>query len=59
MWCKKCNGRVIVDRMFDKESGLEIMCVMCGKRWMLDAKNAFARYLLNIEKDYRVATATP
>ncbi len=58
MYCKKCKGRVIVDRMFDKEAALELMCLMCGKRWMLDSKNAFARYLLKIEKEYLVGTAT-
>lgn len=53
--CKKCNGgRIVVDRMFDKDTQIEVNCLMCGKRWFLDAKtNVFAKYLLGVENKYR------
>ena len=51
MFCRKCGGRVFIDRMFagskkkskgDKKSTLEestnmeLFCIMCGKRWFLN-----------------------
>lgn len=61
MNCGKCGGRVFVDRMFqgskkskqeNKESNhIEIFCVMCGKRWVLDkTKNRLAAWLDKNEK---------
>ena len=54
MKCNKCNnGRVFVDRLFsDSDSDhVELFCVMCGKRWMLDKANSqIAAWLLKIEK---------
>lgn len=36
MFCKKCNGRVFVDRVFSQKLHVELFCLMCGKRWMIN-----------------------
>jgi len=36
MKCKKCNGRVFVDRVFSQKLHIELFCIMCGKRWMVN-----------------------
>ncbi len=36
MKCKKCNGRVFVDRVFSQKLHVELFCIMCGKRWMIN-----------------------
>ena len=30
--CKKCGGRVIIDRQYSSVSHLETYCIQCGKR---------------------------
>lgn len=59
MFCKKCGGRVFLDRMFvgkkkkgdhkseaESSPGIELYCVLCGKRWMLHKeKNRLAEWL--------------
>lgn len=35
MTCKKCNGRVFIDRVFAQNIRIELFCIMCGKRWMI------------------------
>lgn len=60
MNCGKCGGRVFVDRMFQgskkksqnqEGNHLELFCIMCGKRWMLDkTKNKLAAWLATQEK---------
>lgn len=46
MTCKKCSGRVFIDRVFSQKLHIELFCVMCGKRWMLNREsNVFGRWL--------------
>jgi hypothetical protein len=40
MWCQKCNGRVFVDRVFSQKLHVELFCVMCGKRWMINKETS-------------------
>jgi hypothetical protein len=35
MFCKNCQGRVFVDRVFSQKMRVELFCFMCGKRWMI------------------------
>lgn len=56
MQCKKCNGKVFVDRLFSEKKHLELVCVCCGKRWMLDKeKSVFAAWLLKQEEAHAQA----
>jgi len=49
MTCRKCGGRVYLDRAFCSETNIELACLICGKRWMLDpVKNIFGRYIRKI-----------
>jgi hypothetical protein len=31
MTCKKCGGRVFVDRVFSQKLHVELFCIMCEK----------------------------
>jgi len=64
MFCKKCGGRVMLDRTFatskkkkgdrreDEESAhVELFCMMCGKRWTLNKETSvFAKWLAKNER---------
>jgi hypothetical protein len=46
MWCKKCNGRVFVDRVFSQKLHVELFCMLCGKRWMINKETSrFGKWL--------------
>jgi hypothetical protein len=46
MSCKKCGGRVFVDRVFSQKLHVELFCIMCGKRWMINKdRSALGRWL--------------
>jgi hypothetical protein len=34
--CNKCGGRVFIDRVFSQKMHMELFCIMCGKRWMMN-----------------------
>jgi hypothetical protein len=53
MKCKRCNGRVFIDRVFSQKLHMELFCVMCGKRWMINKEtNALAKWLDQKESLY-------
>ena len=70
MNCKKCGGRVFIDRMFtgkkkknesqqdSEQNHIELACVMCGKRWTVKKENALAQWLIQLEKQRNGAFAT-
>lgn len=48
-----CGGRVFVDRAFSSDSLIEIACLKCGVRHILDPdKNPLARWLVKQEKKF-------
>lgn len=50
---KKCGGRVFVDRVYSEKNHLELSCLECGARWMLDKiENKLAAFLIQEEKRY-------
>lgn len=58
MNCKKCSGRVFVDRAFSEKKHIELFCISCGCRWMLDKeKNRFGAWLMKLEQGLRDAVA--
>ncbi len=58
MTCQKCHGRVFVDRIFSEKSHIELFCILCGKRWMLDKeKSRFAAVLLKQETEHAHAVS--
>ena len=51
MTCSKCKGRVFVDRVFSQKLHMELFCVMCGKRWMINKEtSALAKWIEKREK---------
>lgn len=52
MKCGKCQGRVFVDRVFSQKLHMELFCIMCGKRWMINKDTSpLGRWLEQVEKD--------
>lgn len=50
MSCNKCQGRVFVDRVFSQKLHVELFCIMCGKRWMVNKDtSALGRWLEKLE----------
>ena len=50
MKCKRCNGRVFVDRVYSQNLRVELFCIMCGKRWMIKKDtNRFALWVAKQE----------
>lgn len=44
------RGRVFVDRIFSERKHVELFCLRCGTRWMLDkTKNVFAAWIVRVE----------
>ena len=43
MYCKKCRGRVFVDRVFSSYDHLEIFCINCGFRKMFHPPSQFGK----------------
>lgn len=49
--CGKCTGRVFIDRVYSENSHVELACVLCGRRWMLNKeKGVFAQWLMKVEE---------
>lgn len=41
------------DRVFSEKKHVELFCILCGKRWMLDkTKNRFAAWLWKMEQNH-------
>jgi hypothetical protein len=48
----RCSGRVFVDRVFSQKLHVELFCILCGKRWMINKDtSALGRWLEQIEKN--------
>ena len=46
MWCNKCGGRVFVDRVFSQKLHIELFCILCGKRNMINKEtSAFGKWI--------------
>ena len=61
MWCKKCGGRVFVDRVFSQKLHAELFCILCGRRWMVNKEtNALGRWLdqkdRELGKEYSISS---
>jgi hypothetical protein len=52
MFCSRCSGRVFVDRVFSQKLHVELFCIMCGKRWMINKDTSpLGRWLEQAEKN--------
>ena len=52
MYCKTCNGRVFIDRVYSQKMRVELYCLLCGRRWMIRKDgNIFGLWLTENEKN--------
>ena len=59
IYCNKCKGRVFVDRVFSQKSHIELFCIMCGKRWMMNKNtNKLGKWLETLEENHSKRFAT-
>ena len=57
MFCKKCNGKVMVDRTLSSDIHIELYCLRCGKRWSLrhpEKYGGFGVWIINQETLYQM-----
>ena len=53
MHCKRCGGRVFIDRVFSQKLHMELFCIMCGRRWMISKyMNKFGLWLEAIDNEH-------
>lgn len=53
MTCVRCGGRVFIDRVFSQKLHIELFCILCGKRWMINKEtNRLAKWLENKEAEH-------
>ena len=56
MTCQRCNGRVFVDRVFSQKLHMELYCLLCGRRWMVNKEtSAFGKWLDQRETGHKKA----
>jgi hypothetical protein len=60
MLCKKCNGRVFIDRQYSNIDHIETFCILCGKRNFFHppSESLEGRWLLEKEKSRVKRTMT-
>lgn len=61
MKCQRCGGRVFIDRVFSQKLHMELFCILCGKRWMINKETStFGRWLELIDnahaKNYSISS---
>ena len=59
MHCKRCGGRVFVDRVFSQKLHMELFCILCGRRWMISKyMNKFGQRLDEIDNEHAKSYST-
>lgn len=48
--CKKCSGKIFVDRVYSTHDHLEVFCINCGSRKMYHPPSKFGAFALWLEK---------
>jgi hypothetical protein len=60
--CKKCNGRVFIDRTFNSYNHIETFCIICGKRKFyhnFTESDTQAQWLLTTEQERAKFSISP
>lgn len=55
MDCKRCNGRVFLDRVFSDNKNFELYCILCGDRSFVSKGTEFGQWLNNMENKRMLA----
>ena len=54
MSCQRCGGRVFIDRVFSQKLHMELFCILCGRRWMINKEtNTLGRWLEQKENNHQ------
>lgn len=57
--CRKCKGRILIERHLTTETYMELYCLGCGKAWYFEypqKHKGFVKWLHKIEMDYQRRT---
>lgn len=49
MNCRRCKGRVFLDRVFTDNKNFETYCVLCGDREFVPKNSEFGQWLSKME----------
>ena len=49
MNCKKCSGRVFLDRVFSDNKNFETYCILCGDRKFVSKDTELGKWLALME----------
>lgn len=50
MHCKKCQGRMFIDRTYSDNKRMDVYCILCGRRKFVSKyDNAFGAFLSRAE----------
>ena len=50
MKCRKCTGRVFLDRVFSDNKNFETSCILCGDRRFISKETEFGQWLAKREQ---------
>jgi hypothetical protein len=56
--CKKCKGRMLIDRIYSSPTHLETYCIMCGTRVFFTPPGQTPEGLWLLKKEQQRAKAT-
>lgn len=49
MKCRRCNGRVFVDRTFTENRNYETFCILCGDRRFINKGTVLGKWIHEME----------
>lgn len=55
MKCKRCTGRVFLDRVFSDNKSFELYCVICGDRRFVGKDTELGKWLEKMERERMLA----
>lgn len=50
LFCRKCNGRIFIDRVHSNKGDIDLFCLKCGLRWSMHGTNPTAQFFTKLEK---------
>lgn len=55
MECRRCNGRVFLDRTFSDNKNYELFCILCGDRRFVNKGTELGKWLEAREQERMLA----
>jgi hypothetical protein len=57
MECRRCNGRVFLDRTFSDNKNYELFCILCGDRRFVSKASELGQWLKKKEAERMLASS--